>query len=260
MQQDGPVVEMFTLFPHESAIVMRRGIELGICCTCLLVSHCGYLVLRHRGSEEYFDDILSAVCILRILCALPRPYYWWHVHRLFVEARDQPTPQLVRDHLLTNLGSKPIRVDRWFMVFYHFWLLFVTCLVWFAPFRQTTFAEQLWSHCQANYLWIITHRLLCVSMFYVLKNSNIHRGIPESVLQHYTTVEEFALPWTGVGSPECAICFGDYDEGDTVRKLQCGHHFHQSCIDRWLLQHQNHCPFCNAVVGPASSHAHDKTD
>jgi len=89
---------------------------------------------------------------------------------------------------------------------------------------------------------------------------NIHRGIPESVLQHYTTVEHFALPWTGVGSPECAICFGDYDEGDVVRKLQCGHHFHQSCVDRWLLQHQNHCPFCNAVVGPASAARGDKTD
>lgn len=31
-QQEPPIIEMFNLFPHESGIVMRRGVELGIIC------------------------------------------------------------------------------------------------------------------------------------------------------------------------------------------------------------------------------------
>jgi hypothetical protein len=211
--------------------------------------------MKHWHSDATFDSILRIVCSFRVLLALPRPYFWFHAHRMFVEARNQPTPQLVRERLLGNLGSHQLRVDRLFMIFYHVWLLAVTVIVWFAPVRQTLFAEDLWVHCQVNYVWILTHRVVCVSMFYFLKNSKINRGIPEQVLEKYTKLIEFKRPWDGFGGEECAICFGEYAEGESVRVLNCRHHFHQSCVDVWLLERHNHCPFCNGVVGPASTSA-----
>lgn len=43
---------------------------------------------------------------------------------------------------------------------------------------------------------------------------------------------------------ECSICLNDFDEGDTVRRLStCGHCFHKSCIDLWLLRRAD-CPLC----------------
>jgi len=47
---------------------------------------------------------------------------------------------------------------------------------------------------------------------------------------------------------ECAICINDFKNGDTVRRLPiCGHTFHRSCIDLWLLRRAD-CPLCKRSV------------
>ena len=47
---------------------------------------------------------------------------------------------------------------------------------------------------------------------------------------------------------ECSICYANYEQTDSIRQLVCGHHFHEKCVDVWLLGHQNKCPLCLAVV------------
>lgn len=47
---------------------------------------------------------------------------------------------------------------------------------------------------------------------------------------------------------ECSICLGDVNVGDTVRELgTCGHTFHRSCLDLWLLRRAD-CPLCKRDV------------
>jgi hypothetical protein len=51
------------------------------------------------------------------------------------------------------------------------------------------------------------------------------------------------------GATECAICFEDYDSGDTrVVQLPCGHSFHPVCAARWFSQGnpvpKRTCPLC----------------
>lgn len=53
----------------------------------------------------------------------------------------------------------------------------------------------------------------------------------------------------GCTKTECPICMMDIDPGDAVRYLpSCGHHYHKSCIDLWLLRRAD-CPLCKRAVG-----------
>ncbi|KAG6643566.1 RING-H2 finger protein ATL74-like [Carya illinoinensis] len=47
-----------------------------------------------------------------------------------------------------------------------------------------------------------------------------------------------------IKATECAICLGEFEDGENVRVLpKCNHGFHVSCIDTWLLSHSS-CPNC----------------
>ncbi|GMN24350.1 hypothetical protein TIFTF001_000533 [Ficus carica] len=49
-------------------------------------------------------------------------------------------------------------------------------------------------------------------------------------------------------STDCAVCLGEFKEGEWLRHLPgCSHSFHISCIDSWFLNHSN-CPLCRSEV------------
>lgn len=255
-RDDSPMAEMFTLFPHESAVVMQRGIELGILCSCLLVGHCVMIVGQFWWSDAYPDGLLRNLCVVRIICALPRPYFWFRTRKLFVEARYQATPQLVTQRLL-DIYSHPFGIERMLLMFYYGWLAIITVMVCLLRLQtETSFAQHLWRHCLLNFISIVLHRVLCVLLFYYLMQTDFKRGIPPEMLEKYTKRLVFTKSGNirdqlGAGGDlECSICFGSYVEGEEIRKLCCHHHFHQRCVDVWLLGHQNRCPLCLFVVGP----------
>jgi E3 ubiquitin-protein ligase ATL10/75/76/77/78 len=46
----------------------------------------------------------------------------------------------------------------------------------------------------------------------------------------------------------CAICLGEFADGEKVRVLpRCGHGFHVRCVDAWLLS-RGSCPTCRRPV------------
>lgn len=42
---------------------------------------------------------------------------------------------------------------------------------------------------------------------------------------------------------ECCICLSAYDDGVELRELPCSHHFHCTCVDKWLHINAT-CPLC----------------
>ncbi|WOL06605.1 E3 ubiquitin-protein ligase [Canna indica] len=42
---------------------------------------------------------------------------------------------------------------------------------------------------------------------------------------------------------ECCICLTSYEDGVELHALPCNHHFHSSCIVKWLRMHAT-CPLC----------------
>ncbi|KAI4292819.1 hypothetical protein PAPHI01_2093 [Pancytospora philotis] len=52
----------------------------------------------------------------------------------------------------------------------------------------------------------------------------------------------------GSASAQCAICFESFMLDEDVRMLPCSHAFHACCVDRWLIGHNNCCPYCRITV------------
>jgi len=81
-------------------------------------------------------------------------------------------------------------------------------------------------------------------------------GAPE--LKGLSSEEIASLPsntWETVSGEDevCSICVDSFETGDYVRSLSaCGHTFHQSCIDLWLLR-QADCPLCKRTVSAVPS-------
>jgi len=49
----------------------------------------------------------------------------------------------------------------------------------------------------------------------------------------------------------CVICLDDFKPKSEVRRLPCGHIFHATCIEEWLLKkHHFNCPLCNKCYLP----------
>lgn len=51
-------------------------------------------------------------------------------------------------------------------------------------------------------------------------------------------------PGDKVNCSSCSICTEYFDLGESVRVLPCGHKYHPSCIDPWLLGRSTTCPLC----------------
>ena len=60
-------------------------------------------------------------------------------------------------------------------------------------------------------------------------------------LNHNTSISIYLR---GNKTPErCSICYEYIRSFEIVRKLNCGHQFHQKCVDRWFETKDN-CPLC----------------
>lgn len=68
-----------------------------------------------------------------------------------------------------------------------------------------------------------------------------------------TTAQIMALPLVTYSSDtfaeeaHCAICLSEYENGECLRRLPCGHHFHRQCADKWL-QRSKRCPLCIQAI------------
>jgi hypothetical protein len=48
-------------------------------------------------------------------------------------------------------------------------------------------------------------------------------------------------------SEECAVCLNEMTKGQKIKKLDCGHKFHKTCIDTWIRINKS-CPYCREKI------------
>jgi len=74
------------------------------------------------------------------------------------------------------------------------------------------------------------------------------KAAPKSVIDALEVVHYTAEMFSDDENPCCAICLGEFEEGDELRRLPCQHdQFHAACVDHWLSK-AGRCPLCVADV------------
>jgi len=169
-------------------------------------------------------------------------------------------------------------VGTW--VFLHAWKTSAMCL---PPSRAHVLFAVTWE--VLGFLWVLMHVRLAATAIRIevqLRRTEAELRVLEvdsdviarwgrvSMLGSFTSLEDSpqlkglsaqeiaSLPSSRVemtpGDDEvCSICVDSFAEGDCVRCLNtCGHTFHQSCIDLWLLR-QADCPLCKRTVSAVSA-------
>ncbi|KAL0797732.1 hypothetical protein Bca101_052906 [Brassica carinata] len=74
---------------------------------------------------------------------------------------------------------------------------------------------------------------------------------------HFTTIILYNYigmlhEFYGSALQECCICLSAYEDGTELRELPCGHHFHCSCVDKWLYINAT-CPLCKYNILKSSN-------
>ncbi|KAG0608896.1 hypothetical protein M758_8G141300 [Ceratodon purpureus] len=63
----------------------------------------------------------------------------------------------------------------------------------------------------------------------------------------YSSLDAVVARYSQECDIKCSICQEEYEEGDELGKIECGHGYHSQCIQQWLEQ-KNQCPICKAAA------------
>jgi len=84
--------------------------------------------------------------------------------------------------------------------------------------------------------------------------AGLEHNMPSSETATGAATQTQSLPLTTEEEEEeecCAVCLVEYEDGDEVRHLPCGHEFHVECIDSWLENHTS-CPTCRHALSDST--------
>ncbi|KAJ4701728.1 E3 ubiquitin-protein ligase MBR2-like [Melia azedarach] len=77
---------------------------------------------------------------------------------------------------------------------------------------------------------------------------NVSTGLSEETIINHLKQKKYSIP---VGLQQetepCCVCQEEYNHGEDIGTLDCGHDFHTNCIKQWLM-HKNLCPICKTTA------------
>eukprot|EP00239_Pterosperma_sp_CCMP1384_P007054 CAMPEP_0197856586 /NCGR_PEP_ID=MMETSP1438-20131217/28847_1 /TAXON_ID=1461541 /ORGANISM="Pterosperma sp., Strain CCMP1384" /LENGTH=271 /DNA_ID=CAMNT_0043472089 /DNA_START=483 /DNA_END=1294 /DNA_ORIENTATION=- len=106
---------------------------------------------------------------------------------------------------------------------------------------------------ESSFIALVALSVVMAAFFFVRRHRFRQHGgethAAHSTAVHLTQAELKAIPTVEYAGSEgeeadvCSICLEEYEKGEKLRVLRCGHKFHVPCIDPWLSQ-RSMCPMC----------------
>ncbi|KAE8658937.1 RING/U-box superfamily protein, putative isoform 2 [Hibiscus syriacus] len=73
---------------------------------------------------------------------------------------------------------------------------------------------------------------------------NVSTGLSEeTILKRLKQRKNSGASGAQLEAEPCCVCQEEYNDGEDIGTLECGHDFHADCIKQWLM-HKNLCPIC----------------
>ena len=70
------------------------------------------------------------------------------------------------------------------------------------------------------------------------RKENLKDKLIENKVEEYKDDDNFKIK-------DCSICLEDYEDGENILYLECGHYYHKKCSKNWFKD-GNTCPLCRA--------------
>ena len=93
-------------------------------------------------------------------------------------------------------------------------------------------------------MMILTLTPLTYEQLIALDNTIVKKGMTAEEVSKIP-VQVYLKEFDGVCG--CSVCISDFESGESMRKLVCGHKFHKECIDTWLETNIT-CPICKKFL------------
>lgn len=76
---------------------------------------------------------------------------------------------------------------------------------------------------------------------------NVSTGLSEETIVNNLKQQKYSVAVRAkVEAEPCCICQEEYNDGEDLGTLDCGHDFHAECVKQWLM-HKNWCPICKTT-------------
>ncbi|KAL5559061.1 hypothetical protein UlMin_035272 [Ulmus minor] len=77
---------------------------------------------------------------------------------------------------------------------------------------------------------------------------NVNTGLSEETILNRLKKKKYSIAVKSECETEpCCVCQEDYNDGEDIGTLECGHDFHTECIKQWLTR-KNLCPICKTTA------------
>jgi hypothetical protein len=254
---DGNMLEeMFNRYPHEIAISIRWEKEVGLVWDAIAFLRCTHLAASAWPCETSHDVVLNVFCWMWMICLLPFPYFDICARNRLLEARCSLSKEVVAQKLIEMHITASCFGICWTRMYV---IVLLCCGIGLQCSSAVQSYFDVHSHeamktIVVSSFGIVGRMAVRISIFMWLVASNFDQTIQRDVLNNYSMLVTFdpRSNILGDGDMDCSICFGNYEEGESIRKLQCGHHFHRDCVDAWLVSRKCSCPMCLREVAPAA--------
>lgn len=258
VENPDPLLDVVQQYPEEAAWFIKVVMFFGSISGVLISIPCGIFLSMYWAPCGLCNRPLRywviVHCVLQLLQAPVRFVFFLRLCQ--IQQRNGNIQECVRQ--LTH--SAAWRASKVVSIVTYGW--FILGVVWLLNSTYCKPCPGLYRLSLAVIFTAVTRLLMTLVVFYHSFPPRLQgeqsppkpRGATQDLIDLMPLVE-YAPELSAGPETSCAVCLSEFEWGDMMRQLPCGHNFHRACIDKWLKRNKV-CPLCLQDIEVRHRQAH----